>query len=57
MHPVNMHTVTANKAGPSGIPNPVAWKFLDEPLWRWLVFLVAMNLMISAWNGVIRLMK
>lgn len=39
------------------LTNPLAWKFLNEPLWRWLTFLVAMNLLLAAWNGVIRLMK
>lgn len=39
------------------VTNPLRWEFMQEPLWRWLVFLVAMNLLLTAWNGVIRLMS
>lgn len=49
----------SNNVGVSGVVpfNPLQWAFLDEPLWRWLVFLIAINLLLTAWNGVIRLMK
>lgn len=33
------------------------WSFLDEPLWRWFVFLVVMAFALNAWNGVISYMK
>lgn len=36
--------------------NPFNWEFLNEPLWRWFVFFVAMGLILHAWNGVLNLM-
>lgn len=45
-------TTTAKEA-----MNPLAWKFMNEPLWRWFVFFLAMNLMVVAWNGVLRNMR
>lgn len=39
------------------MPNPFAWSFLDEPLWRWAVFVIALGLILHAWNGVLRLMR
>lgn len=32
-------------------------KFLQEPAWKWLVFLVAVMLFLIAWNSVVDYMK
>lgn len=37
--------------------NPFAWRFLDEPLYRWFVFIVAMSLIMAAWAGILNQMK
>lgn len=39
------------------INSVVGWQFLDEPLWRWAVFFLAIGAMGFAWNGVIDFMK
>lgn len=48
-----------NMAGAAGdkLPNPLAWSFLNEPLWRWFVFIIALGLMLRAWQGVLSYMK
>lgn len=50
---------TENVVGARGdkIPNPLAWSFLNEPLWRWGVFVIALGLLLRAWSGVISYMK
>lgn len=35
----------------------INWQFLDEPLYRWFIFLAALSLMLGAWGGILRLMK
>lgn len=35
--------------------NAVDWKFLNEPLWRWFIFVGVLMLIVFAWSGVIRL--
>ena len=41
--------------------NPVTdfakWTFLQEPLYRWVLFFVALALIGWAWRGVIEFMK
>lgn len=41
--------------------NPVSsvtnWKFLNEPLYRWVLFMVALTLIGVAWRGVVDFMK
>lgn len=39
------------------MPNPFAWEFMDEPLWRWFIFLVAISAMLTAWRGVVEYIK
>ena len=39
------------------LSNAVSWPFLQEPIWRWLVFIVVLGFLLSAWNGVLRHMK
>jgi hypothetical protein len=33
------------------------WQFLNEPLYRWFIFLIALSGMLFAWNGILSLMK
>lgn len=33
------------------------WPFMNEPIWRWFVFMVAMGGIMTAWNGVLAFMK
>jgi hypothetical protein len=28
--------------------------FMNEPAWRWVVFLVLASLVLGVWNGVVR---
>lgn len=34
--------------------NAVNWPFLDEPIWRWAIFLVAIMLFMAAMSSVLR---
>lgn len=33
------------------------WSFLNEPLWRWFVFIVAMGFIMWAWRGILSTAK
>jgi len=33
------------------------WTFLNEPLKKWFIFIIAFSLMLAAWSGILRLMK
>lgn len=33
------------------------WEFMNEPLYRWFLFFLAVTAMGIAWNGVIGLMR
>lgn len=37
--------------------NPVSavtgWTFLQEPLWRWFLFVLALILILSAWRAIL----
>lgn len=35
----------------------VNWDFLNEPLYRWWLFLLAIALSLFVWNGVLSFMK
>lgn len=37
--------------------NPFDWAFLNEPLWRWFLFLVAIGFIMGAWGFVLTHMK
>lgn len=38
--------------------NPVsAWTFMQEPLWRWFLFIMAFSLMLVVWRGLLGYMK
>ena len=43
------------------LPAPLAqisnWEFLDEPLHKWALFVVALTFILWGWNGIIDLMK
>ena len=38
----------------SGLVN---WPFMNEPIYRWFVFILIMSAFLSAWSGVLRHMK
>lgn len=48
-----------NRSGMGGmkLPNPLTWPFLNEPIWRWFVFLLAISFLLRAWRGVLNEMK
>lgn len=33
------------------------WQFLNEPLWRWFLFLIAISLFSGVWAMVLKYMK
>ena len=33
------------------------WPFLQEPLWRWFMFLVAITLFSAVWASVLKYVK
>lgn len=35
----------------------VNWPFLNEPLYRWFLFALAVSFMSWGWNGVVGMMK
>jgi succinate dehydrogenase hydrophobic anchor subunit len=35
----------------------VGWEFLQEPLWRWALFLLAISALTFAWNGILELFE
>lgn len=39
------------------MPNPFAWQFLNEPLWRWFAFLVVIGAMLATWHTLLQKMK
>lgn len=39
------------------LKNIADWKFLNEPLYRWVLFFIALALIGLAWRGVIGFMK
>lgn len=41
----------------AGAMNPLKWTFLQEPVYKWAAFFVAMSLFATAWKGVLRYMK
>lgn len=34
-----------------------SWEFLNEPLYRWWLFFLALALSAFAWNGILEFMK
>lgn len=39
------------------VSNLFSWPFLNEPIWRWFVFIVAISLFMAAWAGVLAYMR
>lgn len=39
------------------LSNAVNWPFLQEPIWRWFVFIIVLSFLLGAWNGALRHMK
>lgn len=39
------------------LKNVLDWSFMNEPLWRWFMFLGALIAMMTAWRGVIDYIK
>jgi len=37
--------------------NTGEWTFLNEPLYRWAIFAIAMGLILAGWAGIIRQIK
>ena len=37
--------------------NPFQWPFLNEPIWRWFLFLVVIGALMTTWAGVLRHIK
>lgn len=37
--------------------NPFNWQFLQEPLYRWFLFVVVMILFLATWADALRYMK
>lgn len=35
----------------------LSWSFLQEPIYRWFIFVVVMILFMTAWGDVLRFMK
>lgn len=33
------------------------WPFLNEPIWRWFLFLIVIGALLGVWNGVLRHLK
>ena len=34
----------------------IDWPFLNEPMYRWFLFILALSFFAFAWNGVLNLM-
>ena len=39
---------------PAWLSSITGWQFMDEPAWRWFVFVGVILLFLFAWNGVLR---
>ena len=39
------------------VSDVTGWKFLQEPLYRWVLFFIALAFIGIAWRGVIEFMK
>lgn len=33
------------------------WRFLNEPWWRWFMFILLMGFLLGSWKGVMRHME
>jgi len=39
------------------IEKVTSWEFMNEPLWRWFVFLIAWTLMLWVWGAILSFMR
>jgi len=39
------------------INSAVNWQFLDEPVYRWAIFIGVMLALMAAWGGILREMR
>lgn len=39
------------------ISSAANWNFLQEPLWRWVVFLIAISFLMGVWAMILGYMK
>lgn len=39
------------------IKKGVTWPFLDEPLYRWFLFIIILGALLSAWAGALRMAR
>lgn len=39
------------------VQNLAGWPFLQEPVWRWFIFIGAMLMMMFVWHGILDFMK
>jgi hypothetical protein len=56
----DVYPMTSAKAGTPSmgtLKNIVSTPFLNEPFWRWVVFIIALGFVLGAWRGVIGYMK
>lgn len=40
----------------NAISKVTTWEFLNEPMYRWFVFLIALSLMLFVWHTVLSYM-
>lgn len=38
------------------LQNVIGWQFLNEPIYRWFIFMGAWSAMLVAWGGILHLM-
>lgn len=38
------------------LQNVIGWNFMEEPLWRWFLFVGAFTAITIAWGGIISFM-
>jgi hypothetical protein len=41
----------------SAVSSVTQWTFLNEPLYRWAIFIVAISMIMFGYNGILNLMK
>ena len=39
------------------VENIVGWQFMQEPMWRWFMFVGAFTAIGIAWGGILSFMK
>jgi hypothetical protein len=53
-----MNDTIANANSFTDLLNGIAdWQFLQEPLYRWALFILALSMILFGYNGILSLMK